>query len=275
MTHTAHYQHLAQQLSILIGKIDDFRGRIEKIEQKLSHIPAPKDDTPGAINIPSSYNVQSSDPGKIPLMRVHLVQGPASETFQLPSNLSNDMVFITMVGAGGSGSEGTVDLPGSGGGAGKAIYRIPLSINGSTGRLIITAGLGGDVDSLHGTASAVEPEMKFGARQVVSAEGGKAATGRSGGSGAASELSPLGSGGNGSNGDISQSLHTGGDGGASNFAVGGKGGNKTYIKDSLDKPILVSVGQNGTYGSGGGGSVNGKPGKGGNGFVMIEYITSN
>jgi len=288
MTSSAHYQHLSSSLNSVHEKVEQLTRELNSLKSKLSALdgsvvsPAPV--------MPVSTNVQT----KLLGMKSHCIFGPVSTVLDLSSDIGNiegNLVFVTLVGGGGAGSSGmaggqVIRRSGSGGGAGETIHRRIISLYGCTGKLIITAGAGGDSSSPNGGYTSVEPEMIDHSRSPIVAHGGLGGSisesFSTGGEGAKSETYKMASVFDGQDGQDGQEQDLpgpvsiqGGSGGSSYFAQGGFGGYAHYVKDALEKTVPSPKGQDGSFGSGGGGSIPGISssmiGKGGHGFVIVEY----
>lgn len=212
-------------------------------------------------------------------------------------------IYITVVGGGGAGGCGSIVnsiyYSGGGGGSGAAIVKKPIFTGGKKTVLQITVGKGGSMmsGSCDGTATIVKVIIEGQPTITITVEGGKSGNpicgddnttqivdGGTGGKtdtcvqlggcdGSPGSITipsqPVANGGNGA----SSILASGGTGGGNIFASGGKGFIMTYTGEFF-------VGENGTFGSGGGGAV---PrlnlanlpiqlsGNGGDGVCIIEW----
>jgi hypothetical protein len=260
----AQYQHIINNIDTINLTISSLNSKVDSITSRLKKV----DDACVKMHKVAS-KVDNLTTDRNPYMKVFYVAGPASVVFDVPGK--PDIVFVTMVGAGGAGGLGNVSsgVGGAGGGGGEAVIRRPISLVGSSGRLMITAGLGG---SANGSDSTVELETLNDVRSPIVAKGGSSGEPTLVGFGAVSTISRVYDGQDGEVGQIS----LGGAGGTSHFAIGGSGGLNYYVKDALGKTVLNPRGQDGSFGSGGGGSSPGSiaVGQGGHGFVMIEYPSS-
>ncbi len=281
----SQYQHLAESLNRVHVKLELLSSNLDGLTSRVSEM-----EKGTKVMIP-----EQKPPLPQPLvsnMRSYCIFGPSSTTLDISEdfkNIEGSMIFVTLVGGGGSGSVGSTSmsgmLSGAGGGAGETIHRRIISLAGCTGKLMITAGGGGNESSPNGGDSSIEPEMEDNSRVKITAKGGASGHNQFGGAGALSSIYPVSSvfdGQNGKDGVLQsspgQSTVEGGAGGNSYFAQGGRGGYSYFIKDSFDRTILSPKGEDGTYGSGGGGSIPGISkdfvSKGGDGMVIIEYTLS-
>jgi hypothetical protein len=244
----AQYKYLSDQILKLHLTARD-------LDERLRAIPPP----PKPVAVDPTPPVKQDDGKNIYL------PGPATAFFQVPEGL--ETIFVTMSGGGGAGTPGSETEPGVGGGAAEAVSRRALSVVGGTGQLLLSAGRGGENGYLpDGTESFVEVLMKDGSRRVLEAKGGLTGTEatKGAGLGASSHFHTTFSG---QNGNRPHSAIEAGAGGNSYFSSGGSGGGSHY-----ETGKLCSKGQDGSFGSGGGGSLAGSlPGKGGSGFIVIEY----
>jgi len=191
------------------------------------------------------------------------------------------LLFVSMVGAGGAGGlsyNGSMFYGGGGAGAGASFvkYTISLPTNVNLAKCTATIGQGGVTSGADGgdttlrivfmTDDGDQPEI------ILTAKGGKRGgstdTDNQGGAGGLSNHIIMFNGENGEDGEITiPSIGTanGGNGGNSFFALGGTGG--------LNGTNTGLKGQDGKLGGGGGGSALGTNdiGKGGNGFIHIEF----
>ena len=216
--------------------------------------------------------------------------------YKLPGG-SIGCVTITMVGGGGAGGSGCMKngifYGGGGGGAGGSCLKKPVIIvNPAREEITIKTriGKGGVVDSPDGGDTSVC--IHVGSKLIFkhTAHGGKRGgsldTNNEGGRGGACATNEMFGGYNGQKGSVSLSSvgkMFGGRGGNSAFEEGGLGGyqsNDFKTNDDMDgyehpDNSKNPQGQDGVMGSGGGGSVPGiesdKIGKGGDGFVIVEF----
>jgi hypothetical protein len=296
MTSSAQYQHLSKSLLSVSHNIETIYRSLENCLDKIKSLEA-KTGGLGPAPVSAPVPIPAPTSGRPSFY----VSGPDSVVIDLANELPKlpEVIFITMVGAGGAGGSGYIEndnaYSGGGGGAGETVHKYILSMKGSTGKLFVTAGLGGDNVRPDGSDSSVEVEMIDSHRRIVTASGGHGANTNPnlGGQGSCNKLHDfeqsdrversdrigLFSGKNGSDGQIQFASDPmsiqGGKGGNSYFAAGGCGGYSHYIKDTLEKTVLNPQGEDGSFGSGGGGSAPGLSkdlvGKGGHGFVLIEY----
>jgi len=203
-----------------------------------------------------------------------------------------EFLYLTMVAGGGAGGIGFVDgifyYSGGGGGGGSCIINKPISVTKGT-ILHIKVGSGGDSKSgRHGSDSYVEILYTTHKKEIILTSGG--ANGHptkdmdhdvSGGCGGHSHLCMF-DGCNGHPGETSIPSHgcsKGGCGGTSIFYKGGNGGGNYFGTGGKGGTIDRIVGENGKYGSGGGGScpkliidpTERLSGNGGDGVVIIEW----
>lgn len=204
-------------------------------------------------------------------------------------------VTVTMVGGGGAGGTGSVKngilYGGGGGGAGGSCLKKPvIIINLAREDITIktTIGIGGNSESPDGTDTTVC--ISVGEKIVFkhTAHGGKRGgntENNKGGKGGGCGTNEMFGGYDGQQGSVTVSnvgKTFGGRGGNSAFEEGGFGGyqSNTFKTDDIDgykhpDNSTNPQGQDGVMGSGGGGSVPGIDpllvGKGGNGFVIIEF----
>ena len=203
----------------------------------------------------------------------------------------SSVLFVTMIGGGGAGGVGYIEgiyyYSGGGGGAGACYVKKPIEINkGDT--VIVKVGKGGVYNDFHGEDTYIKIVHINKKTTIVIARGGK--NGHpykygdkmtNGGEGGVS-LNKCFSGDNGMNGKItipSQYAVCGGDGANSHYYNGGYGGGNYFNTGGEGGNSEILIGEDGKYGSGGGGSApkfeikdDAKiSGNGGNGFVLIEW----
>jgi hypothetical protein len=207
--------------------------------------------------------------------------------------IKNDIKFIylTMVGGGGAGGIGFIQnmyyYSGGGGGSGACVINKPICVE--IGTIIkIKVGKGSDARfDLCGENTYVEILYPNLTKITVCASGGRNGRPSSiedpnvdGGCGGKSYLCML-KGCRGKDGTISLPSYTsanGGDGGSSIFYKGGDGGCSYFSDGGLGGTVTNLLGENGKFGSGGGGScpksnidrTNRISGLGGDGVVIIE-----
>jgi hypothetical protein len=294
MTNTAQYNHISSSLNSVHEKIEKLNRDLAGLTGQLAALKLSTQINQTIIPLSPVESGPINSPILIG-MKSHCIFGPTSTVLDLSNDISNiegSLVFATLVGGGGAGSTGLIKdksrISGAGGGGGETIHRRIISLYGCTGRLIITVGAGGDNSSPDGGYTSVEPEIVDLSRHPIVAHGGKGGKidqqrGSSiGGDGAQSETYKIPSVFDGQKGDDGQEETIpspvsiqGGSGGNSYFTQGGFGGYSYYVKDAREKTVLSPKGQDGSFGSGGGGSIPGihpiMVGKGGHGMVIIEY----
>lgn len=177
---------------------------------------------------------------------------PGTYKFIVPLNVF--LVFVTIVGAGGSGGGPDVgqNYSGGGGGGGAIVLRAPYSVQPGQ-EISIVVGAGGTADQ-----TKVGTDGGNSAVGILSVEGGKG-----GGLGNSSTAS-------GGRGGINPLLYdwNGRDGGnGTTNGAGGRGGGNIWFEGNSTLSIIPGVGGKGGDYSGG----NPMPGAGGNGLVIIEY----
>lgn len=212
--------------------------------------------------------------------------------YTFPGNIG--CITITMVGGGGAGGTGCMKngiiYSGGGGGAGGSCLKKPVIIvNPSREDIKIRTriGRGGTIDSPDGGDTIVT--IYVGSKIIFkhTANGGKRGgcsdINNKGGKGGSCATNEMFGGYDGQQGSITLSSIGklfGGRGGNSAFEEGGLGGyqssvNKNSDVDGYDNPDNSKnpCGQDGVMGSGGGGSAIGSQdvGKGGDGFVIVEF----
>lgn len=208
--------------------------------------------------------------------------------------IEHDIEFIclTMVAGGGAGGVGFVKdmffYSGGGGGSGACLINCPIPVKKGT-IIKIQVGKGGNLNTKrNGQNTIVEiinPDLKMQCIQTNGGENGcpsiECEKDVSGGIGGISGVSVL-SGANGQNGMISMpSARTAiaGNGGNSVFFNGGNGGGNMFGIGGTGGTIDELIGQDGKFGSGGGGSCPRNiidttqkiSGNGGDGLVIIEW----
>jgi hypothetical protein len=207
-----------------------------------------------------------------------------------PKDIS--IIFITLVGGGGAGGIGHTSgfeyLSGGGGGGGSTILKMPICMKPDI-IFKIHIGKGGcSTTGMNGEDTVVEIVCDNEIIKLV-ANGGmngfpsiNLGNDVSGGKGGINCENDVLSGQDGKPGSISnpsQFPPTGGNGGCSLFYKGGKGGGTFFNGGGNGGNDINMIGENGSYGSGGGGSV---PqinidinvqlsGKGGDGYVIFEW----
>lgn len=266
MTNNSQYQHLIKLINETSAKVENYYKNLEGINSKLSLLSV-------------------TEPTKTVTFVKKCILGPKSTVLELDvENIDNNLIFVTLVGGGGAGGAGYDDsedlCSGGGGGAGETIYQRIMSLENSTGKIIITAGSGGSETSANGEDSSVEVETSE-ARRIITVSGGYGGTKIQGGKGAVSKQRDIYDGNCGKPGQVQNKADStkppiqGGNGGSSYFAEGGNGGYTYFTKDVVGRSAANPKGQDGSFGSGGGGSVPGISsvlvGKGGAGMVIIEY----
>lgn len=207
--------------------------------------------------------------------------------------INNDIKFIylTMVGGGGAGGVGFVKniyyYSGGGGGSGACVINKPISVTIGT-IITITVGKGSDARyDLKGGDTFIEilyPDLR---KEVILVNGGKNGNpliecnqSVKGGEGGSNYLCIF-KGCNGHDGLISLPSYAcanGGNGGSSCFYKGGNGGSSYFNSGGNGGCIVNLLGENGVFGSGGGGSCPKSKinlecrisGCGGDGIVIIE-----
>ena len=216
-------------------------------------------------------------------------------------NLTNNVciIFVTMVAGGGCGGRGIATdkycISGGGGGGGGGLIKMPINVDANS-QIILNVGKGGSLhDNIHGLDTSIIIVYKGLTRKYI-ISGGKSGTPINqnnidqkifiGGDGGIADISKCFSGSPGTDGGIilnSQCNISAGEGGNSSFSVGGEGGNSFFYVGGIGGISNVSgininpIGKDGSFGSGGGGSaplfegLNPDSGKGGDGFVIIEY----
>lgn len=223
-----------------------------------------------------------------------------------------NIIWVTMVGGGGSGGIGCINgvtyYSGSGGGAGTTIIHKPIKVHkGAT--LLIKVGKGGTANTNCDGQSSSITIMSNGGENIVKTNGGEniveAPGGENGfpkvtnaniepvtfiesvepGSGGINILNLSFSGEDGDPGSISlpsQTVSNTGDGGNSSFFVGGNGGQNSFELGGRGGTSENLIGGDGQFGSGGGGScpknhidMNSQlSGNGGDGFVKLNWQVS-
>ena len=192
--------------------------------------------------------------------------------FEVPEK--SRQIFISMVGGGGAGGQASETSTGGGGGAGGACSRMPFFNEGYVAFDCIV-GKGGDEKNPDGGDTIVDVYVDKILTAVYKVKGGKGADGKKGGAGGKGYYTFHGL--NGSDGvdveaPVSQLKRD--TSSTTNFLkegenrVGGEGGASIHFSGGNNDEI------NGSYGSGGaGGTFKGSVvGKGGDGFIVIEYI---
>lgn len=204
---------------------------------------------------------------------------------------SNTIIFITMVGGGGAGGIGFIDgyyyYSGGGGGAGSSYIKKPLQVYVGT-ILYITVGSGAKIHRDLNTDTVIEIIHPDRQKETLIAKGGQNGCPSlkyeqcvDGGLGGISQCCPVFSGRNGFPGRISipsQISAAAGNGASSILYEGGVGGSSYFSVGGQSGQINQIIGQDGQFGSGGGGSApklvidqsQKLSGDGGNGIVIIE-----
>lgn len=263
---------LNQEQEKIIQQIKETREHLTEVENRPIECPCP------------SKQVMITDPTKPTLW-----QPPCNET---------KMLFVTMVGGGGAGGVGIASnfyfYGGGGGGAGACLIKKPIELR-PRAMVYISVGKGGTSDPggyCHGGETIIEiryngiTEIRLivagGANGSPTKDSSGPGISTSGGTGGSSATVSIFAGANGENGTVSipsQAFAQSGSGGASALASGGRGGGN-YISPGGNGGNESDVcGQDGNYGSGGGGScprhnldgVVKLSGNGGNGMVLIEF----
>jgi hypothetical protein len=214
-----------------------------------------------------------------------------NDTYTLPSTIT--CITVTMSGGGGAGGNGVIKngicYGGGGGGAGGACLKKPICISNPKNDKITVktvVGKGGTALSPDGQLSSISVyvgnKLVFNHVAHGGKRGGNTHVDNKGGKGGACSTNEMFGGYDGKQGSVTLSgigKANGGRGGNSAFNEGGLGGNQidTFYLDfekDYKKIEEQSGGENGSMGSGGGGSVPGlEPtivGNGGDGFVIIE-----
>lgn len=206
------------------------------------------------------------------------------EIFTVKSDIS--IIYITAVAAGGAGGVGIIKnmyyYSGGGGGAGSAIIKKPIQvILGTVLRIYVGKGGSGEIN---GENTIIEILYPNGKTTKLTLHGGTNGVITKGGIGGINEcgITFL----NGSNGDdgnvtIPSCIAVcGGNGGNSMIYSGGKGGGNYFNNGGKGGSNSENIiGENGDFGSGGGGSVprfvldsgTQLSGNGGDGMVIIEW----
>lgn len=206
---------------------------------------------------------------------------PETSSWTVPANVS--LVWVTLVGGGGSGTAKVatwnVSSSSAGGAGGASLLRIPYPVTPG-GTVTYEVGAGGAAQNTTSTSTGVAGgNTTFGTLTALGGAGGSttdtATTGLLGGisaytmpgAGSGDTVNPAYPGGSADAG----SYHTAYGGGGSFFGAGGNG----------DRHDDASVAQAGTRGGGGGGAItnNGTgntatSGKGGDGYILIEWVGS-
>lgn len=193
--------------------------------------------------------------------------------------------IITAVGGGASGGHAVIEadevIGGCGGGASASILFYPIKLNKSR-TINFIVGRGGQKPAENGTDTIIKYEDN-----TLTLHGGQGCTdvhSNMGGAGGTCDIDPLCNGYSGSSG--TETLYDkknkdnepafGGTGGSSRFHMGGIGGLKAFVMSENNKLVPSLKGLDGEFGSGGGGSSPGISkdlvGKGGNGFVYINFV---
>lgn len=213
------------------------------------------------------------------------------KSYKIEENIC--MILVTMVAGGGAGGIGFIKdmfyYSGGGGGAGSCCIKKPIHVVIGT-ILNIKVGKGGNLNTnMNGEDSYIEFIHPSGKKTTLVTVGGN--NGYSsllmelnvdGGKGGKSDLCGVFDGCDGSNGTISipsAFSAVGGNGGSSIFYKGGNGGGNYFNNGGLGGDIINIIGQDGQFGSGGGGSAPKSniditqklSGNGGDGMVIIEW----
>lgn len=202
------------------------------------------------------------------------------------------LLFITMVGGGGAGGVGCVDgfyyYSGGGGGSGSPLIKKPINVcMGSTINIIV--GRGAKYPEEEGQASCIIVETMGKDTITIKADGGKSGhphynmitksvNGGAGGVGINCILHGC-PGEDGAISNPSQIPANGGNGASSFFCIGGRGGSSYFNIGGEGGDEDNIIGQNGNFGSGGGGSAphlilditQQLSGNGGDGIIIIEW----
>lgn len=207
-------------------------------------------------------------------------------------NKQINTLLVSMVGGGGCGGNSTVNgnflYGGGGGGSGGGYLKkpIPITHNHLRTTIRIKIGKGGSYSNPDGGDTILSIYNGDKLTKEFIGRGGKGAIGRfnKGGDGAAG-FSDLLTGSQGNSGaaalTTSKTRITGGNGASSLFSKGGLGGYQDILSTDTEKDFINPTnkdnpkGMDGSQGSGGGGSADGIDptlvGKGGDGFIIIEY----
>lgn len=203
--------------------------------------------------------------------------------FRVPDGL--DMLLITATGGGGSGGASAVIngafCGGGGGGAGEHVLKRGVRGRACVHSVHVSIGMGGQGAGVAGRDTIITVEFADGSKEVVVARGGRGGgngVNNTGGQGGQSPLNQIFNGGDGKNGETklaSQGIACAGMGGNSANAFGGRGGNSYLAPDHHGNLVPCPQGENGQFGSGGGGAAPGAvasaSGMGGDGYCILEW----
>lgn len=264
-----------KKISELEDKLAKSEQEIKKLREAVTASIVPPPPGPG---IAVTKSVPVSTPA--PPMRYFFNE---SGSLNIPDDIKT--LIITAAAAGGAGGHGVLEnedaVGGPGGGAGAGILFYPIRV-GKAKTIAFTIGKGGVEPSQDGGDTVVKYD-----ETVLTLGGGKGSKDvhdASGGAGGTCDIDARCSGFSGSSGSEAivdrkskdANVAVGGDGGNSLFAKGGTGGLKAYVKggDGRMAPSIKGLDAEG-YAAGGGGSGVGIAknlvGKGGDGFVFVQF----